>query len=421
MRYLTPLAIACLALPAPEAVAVWTIEFKNTALIDSSVTPGLTELSGVAYESDLGSGDHQLRAVQDSGDQLVTLNVALNTDGSLSSATATATQTLSPGGDFEGLALGPAGGVLVTDESTNAVTPYSLATGVAGTPLALPPVFGSSAANRSLESLARDPDGATFWVANEEALTPDGVRADTTSGTTVRLQSFSIDPQGAAHLGPQYAYPVDPIHAGTTTDNRTRSGLVDLVILPGGTLIALERSLGNAPFIGALTIPQYESKIYQVDYAAATDTSQGVLGVGLLGQDFTPATKTLLWNGSTGNLEGLTLGPRLAGGAYSLLGVIDDGGGNDPFSSNSVVAFVATPNFAAGDFNFDDHVNAADYTVWRDGLGTHYTVQDYTAWRSSFSQQSAAASTRVAAVTPEPAAIALVVVALAGVARHRSR
>ena len=39
-----------------------------------------------------------------------------------------------------------------------------------------------------------------------------------------------------------------------------------------------------------------------------------------------------------------------------------------------------------GDFNGDGTVDAADYTVWRDGLGTVYTEADYDVWRQHFGQ-----------------------------------
>ncbi len=39
---------------------------------------------------------------------------------------------------------------------------------------------------------------------------------------------------------------------------------------------------------------------------------------------------------------------------------------------------------ARGDFNGDNLVDAADYTVWRDNLGTLYDAADYLAWRDNF-------------------------------------
>jgi hypothetical protein len=45
-------------------------------------------------------------------------------------------------------------------------------------------------------------------------------------------------------------------------------------------------------------------------------------------------------------------------------------------------------NFVPGDFNRDGHVDAVDYTVWRDGLGTAYTMEDYADWKSNFGYSS---------------------------------
>jgi hypothetical protein len=56
-----------------------------------------------------------------------------------------------------------------------------------------------------------------------------------------------------------------------------------------------------------------------------------------------------------------------------------------------------------GDFNDDSVVDAADYTTWRDGLGTIYTPADYGVWKANFGQvagDSAAFATRP---VPEPA------------------
>lgn len=38
----------------------------------------------------------------------------------------------------------------------------------------------------------------------------------------------------------------------------------------------------------------------------------------------------------------------------------------------------------AGDFNSDGTVDAADYSVWRDGLGSKYTIDNFSAWKESF-------------------------------------
>lgn len=72
----------------------------------------------------------------------------------------------------------------------------------------------------------------------------------------------------------------------------------------------------------------------------------------------------------------------------------------------------------AGDFNRDGRVNAADYTVWRSGLGGTYTQADYTTWRSNFGRTAGAAS---ATAVPEPATLTCLALTAGVVWAHRRR
>jgi hypothetical protein len=76
-----------------------------------------------------------------------------------------------------------------------------------------------------------------------------------------------------------------------------------------------------------------------------------------------------------------------------------------------------------GDFNEDGSVDAADYVVWRDGLGTTHTQEDYDMWRANFGSESLGigagsggalvSAQPLAAAVPEPTAIGLAAVAAA--------
>lgn len=82
------------------------------------------------------------------------------------------------------------------------------------------------------------------------------------------------------------------------------------------------------------------------------------------------------------------------------------------FDYDQMTAAALAINLAAalpGDFNDDGRVDAADYTVWRDGLGGDYTANDYETWQSHFGQPNGggAHSASPAAAVPEPAGIAL--------------
>lgn len=404
---------------APDFASAWSVTPRNAVAIDTTAVPGMTELSGAVYRGALGGSMHELNAVQDSGDQLVTLSFGLSANGTLTSAAATATRALSPGFDFEGLALGPAGSVLVADENTPAIRRYDETTGAATATLAMPVVFNSNRPNFAFESLTRAPDGDTYWTANEEALTLDGAPSDTSHGTTVRLQRFGYDASGTLALGPQYAYAVDPIHIGTTTDSRTRSGLVDLVALPDSTLLTLERSLGIFAVVFGIPLYQYEDRIYRVTVAGATDTSQSPYDAGLIGQSYTPATKTLLWKGQVGggfgqNMEGLAFGPQLSGGDWSLLGVVDNSGGTDPLSNNTLAAFSLSPSIP-GDFNGNGTVDAADCVIWRNDLGMIFTPSDYDTYRAHFGQSELSGSAVATAATlalPEATTLRMLLIGL---------
>lgn len=78
----------------------------------------------------------------------------------------------------------------------------------------------------------------------------------------------------------------------------------------------------------------------------------------------------------------------------------------------------------AGDFNLDGTVDSADYTVWRDGVGTTYTQADYNDWKINFGRTSLGNAATPSAV-PEPASLLLVVLASVGAAgcarRRRAR
>ncbi len=77
-----------------------------------------------------------------------------------------------------------------------------------------------------------------------------------------------------------------------------------------------------------------------------------------------------------------------------------------------------------GDYNNDGHVDAADYTVWRDNLGVATTLDnesaspgvvdagDYAVWRSNFGLSLPASALETSAGVPEPSAMVLIATAL---------
>lgn len=70
-----------------------------------------------------------------------------------------------------------------------------------------------------------------------------------------------------------------------------------------------------------------------------------------------------------------------------------------------------------GDFNFDNVVDAADYTIWRDGLGATLSPTDYATWQANYGATRGGVP---AVAIPEPAAIAAAVGAVATITTRRS-
>jgi hypothetical protein len=78
----------------------------------------------------------------------------------------------------------------------------------------------------------------------------------------------------------------------------------------------------------------------------------------------------------------------------------------------------------AGDFNGNGTVDAADYVVWRNGLGTIYTPSDYDVLRAHFGQTAGSGAAlpsaeSLSAAVPEPSALMLLLLAAAGICIRR--
>ncbi|MGL4512380.1 MAG: hypothetical protein ACRCT8_04760 [Lacipirellulaceae bacterium] len=120
------------------------------------------------------------------------------------------------------------------------------------------------------------------------------------------------------------------------------------------------------------------------------------------------------------------------GAAYNPLSLADDVAFSWSNSAGRVyngrVAYVGTaPNVLPGDYNNDGRVNAGDYTVWRDALGTAAVLPndatpgsvdqlDYDRWESNYGRESMTAT-----AVPEPVGIAAAIVAIAAIGARRRR
>lgn len=219
--------------------------------------------------------------------------------------------------DGEGLALTPQGTLLVSSETEPSIREIS-ATGETLRRLPVPGLFLSdklagrgTRVNAGFEALVLSPDGKTLWTANETALAQDAPDEARFATHPIRLLRYDSYVPGA-----QYVYVVEPIRRrGPGFSVR---GLVDLVILPEGGLLALERE-----YVEGFGM---EVQLFHVAIDGATDVS-GMES--LAGQTYTPVRKTLLYDFARSgfvpdNLEGMTFGPELPDGDRTLVLVSDD-------------------------------------------------------------------------------------------------
>lgn len=305
---------AARATPAVTPPLTVTRSGQSPFKLSSSNTTA-AQLSGIAYD-----GGTTYYSVGDNGDRTIwQLYTSLNTStGRIRSSLVTSgISAPAMGSDSEGIALRPGRStVWVSDETTSSISEFSLSTGAKVDEVDVPDIYRPANVqdNRGLESLTYGAE--TLWTANEEALKPDGSLSTTSAGSWVRIQQFTgpeLSPAG------QFGYLTDPISRMSPFVTVERSGLVELLVLPGGALLALERELGGI-------IPRFRSRVYLLDLTGATDVSTWA---SLADGGFTPVGKTLLWQGVFGfsNFEAMTLGPQLTNGSQSLLLISDDGAG----------------------------------------------------------------------------------------------
>jgi hypothetical protein len=104
----------------------------------------------------------------------------------------------------------------------------------------------------------------------------------------------------------------------------------------------------------------------------------------------------------TGTFGGLEEGARAARfGGTDLFITYLGGDGND-------VALIAV---LGGDFNRDRRVDAADYVVWRKGLGPTYSFADYDVWRANFGRTTTKGSgSSDSATVPEPTSLPMLLI-----------
>jgi hypothetical protein len=126
------------------------------------------------------------------------------------------------------------------------------------------------------------------------------------------------------------------------------------------------------------------------------------------------------FDGSSHRVVGQTYWHRGANnlGNYEFHRSLRDAQGN---GWDIVAPFRIVAELPPGDFNQDGTVDAADYVVWRKGVGTTYTQDDYDAWRANFGTSllagsgAALPSAQPLSAIPEPSTLMIGCIAAIGI------
>lgn len=159
---------------------------------------------------------------------------------------------------------------------------------------------------------------------------------------------------------------------------------------------------------GKLEIELGSTASHDLLAVSGSATLAGILAVSLI-SGFTP---------QEGDVFEIISSSGFGGSTFTSTSLPDLSGNliwNVNYGGNSVALSVILP----GDFNGNGTVDAADYAVWRKGLGTIYQPDDYNTWRAHFGQTASAPAASLAAV-PEPAAWLLLSAGIAILAQRNS-
>lgn len=239
-------------------------------------------------------------------------------------------------------------------------------------------------------------DNASLSVASGWLQTEEGI---VIGGHDLATASLSIT--GGLLVAPSLTKGALGSLSFTGGELRTESVAFDLAV-SGGKLSPGE-SIGNLAIDGDLTI---NSGVVEIELSSLGHDTITIDGVASLGGSL----NVVLRNGfaPTSGVWEVLSAEAIVGDFASVTA------GYSTFTMNDSLWLSLG---LAGDFNSDGAVDAADYTVWRDGGSPDDTQAGYDAWAGNYGA-TAAPATSVS--IPEPTAALLAMIALAGLASRRA-
>jgi 3-phytase len=255
--------------------------------------------------------------------------------------------TIAP--DPEGIAINPKTGslfwssegerIVPTDAPAALGDPWVREAGTDGTfrrELALPPQLHMNSQavgprqNQTLEGLSFTPDGRQLFSAMEDPLYQDGADPTASAGGLTRVNQYDVK---SGRPVAQFAYPLSPFFTTIpASDPTATNGVSEILALGDGRFLVVERAV-------VFSTQNWKVRVYLAQARHATN----VLDRDTLDADVRPMTKRLLVDLSdvpgldrVDNIEGITLGPKLADGRQSLVLVSDNN-----FNSLEITQFIA--------------------------------------------------------------------------------
>ncbi|TWT94118.1 hypothetical protein Pla108_38300 [Botrimarina colliarenosi] len=281
--------------------------------------------------------------------------------------------------------------------------------------------IGSAGVNNSIAG-----DGAARFdgAFNFDLTGASATLGDTWQITNVASQSFNdqFNIPGFSNLG-------DIWFDGTYTFNEATGALS---VAPAPERLALRvLSNGQVEIVNGSTIETVDMNYYEIH------SSTAVLSTSWTGIDGAVTASDITWEQAGGSTASLIAETNLLGSmsfspsdsvsiGQAFAGVESDADsleflygvtGSDDLHTG-FVEFVTVAGLP-GDYNNDGRVNAADYTVWRDGNSPDDTQAGYDLWAANYGATSISEANSTA--VPEPASCVAIVLALSLAASKGSR
>lgn len=172
--------------------------------------------------------------------------------------------------------------------------------------------------NAVFEGLAFTPDGRSAVVLMEGPLIQDGAAPSLMAGAQSRITIFD---RASGQATAQYAYPIEKVQATPVpATGFSVSGATEILALSATRFLVLERSF-------SVGVVGNQVRLYEIDIGGASNvlTSATLQGATAVKKRLVLDFETLkVQLGGIANLEGLSLGPKLANGRHSLVAVADD-------------------------------------------------------------------------------------------------